>query len=87
MAPEGLLLISPRIFKDFDSNDWTQVQKRFQKLKLHRKTAQGTNIFTYAVKGERRQSRIKAMLIPEPERVFPGIELPPPNSHLSQLSE
>ncbi len=85
VVTEGLLLISPRIFKDFDPENWSHVQKRFQKLKLHSKTPKGTNIFTYQVKGARRQSRIKVVLIPHPEQVFPEVTLPPPNPHLSQL--
>ncbi len=83
VATEGLLLLSPGIFKDFDADNWTQVQKRFQKLKLHRKTPEGTNIFTYTVKGERRQSRIKVIVIPEPERVFPDVTFPAPNPYLT----
>lgn len=78
---EGLLLVSPGIFKDFDRDDWTRVQKRFQKLKLHRRTAQGTNVWTYQVKGERRQSRINGLLIGEPETAL-GLRLPPANAHL-----
>lgn len=82
-VPEGLLLVSPGIFKDFDRENWTRVQKRFQKLKLHKRTPQATNIWSYQVKGDRKQSRINGLLITEPERVL-GLQLPPPNPHLSQ---
>lgn len=81
VVPEGLLLVSPGIFKDFDRDNWSQVQKRFQKLRLHQRTPQATNIWTYQVKGDRKQSRINGLLIAEPERVL-GLQLPPPNSHL-----
>ena len=84
---EGLLLISPGIFKDFDKEDWQRVQKRFQKLKLHRKTPQGTNIYTYQVTGKRNKSRIKGFLIEEPETVFSGISLPTPNPYLKLAEE
>jgi len=80
---EGLLLVSPGIFKDFDRENWQHVQKRFQKLKLHRKTPQGTNIYTYQVTGKRNKSRIKGFLIEEPDAVFEGISLPSPNPHLA----
>ncbi len=80
---EGLLLISPGIFKDFDKDNWQQVQKRFQKLKLHRKTPQGTNIYTYQVTGKRNKSRIKGFLIESPETLFEGVALPSPNPHLA----
>ncbi len=83
VVPEGLLLVSPGIFKDFDRENWTRVQKRFQKLKLHRRTPQATNIWSYQVKGDRKQSRINGLLITEPEQVL-GLQLPPPNPHLTQ---
>lgn len=79
---EGLLLVSPSIFKDFDRENWQKSQKRFQKLKLHRKTTQGTNIYTYQVTGKRSRSRIKGFLIEEPEKVFEGVTFPPPNPYL-----
>jgi len=79
---EGLLLVSPGIFKDFDRENWQKAQKRFQKLKLHRKTTQGTNIYTYQVTGKRSRSRIKGFLIEEPEKVFEGVVFPSPNPYL-----
>jgi len=79
---EGLLLVSPGIFKDFDRENWQKAQKRFQKLKLHRKTTQGTNIYTYQVTGKRSRSRIKGFLIEEPEKIFEGVTFPPPNPYL-----
>lgn len=79
---EGLLLVSPGIFKDFDRENWQKTQKRFQKLKLHRKTTQGTNIYTYQVTGKRSRSRIKGFLIEEPETAFEGVTFPPPNPYL-----
>ena len=87
---EGLLLISPGIFKDYrDPNpeaSWQQVQRRFSRLKLHRKRADGTNIHAYDVLGEksRKRSVVKGYLLPNGtwEEVFPGLELPEPNDHL-----
>lgn len=84
---EGVLLVSPGIFKDFDKENWQRVQKRFQKLKHHRKTAEGTNIYTYQVVGKRNKSRIKGFLIETPCKILDGITLPPPNPHLSLTSE
>lgn len=89
---EGLLLISPGIFKDYrDPNpeaSWQQIQRRFSRLKLHRKQDDGTNIHVYDVMGEksRKRSVVKGYLLPEdvlPE-VFPGVELPEPNAHLKR---
>jgi integrating conjugative element relaxase (TIGR03760 family) len=79
---EGLLLVSPGIFKDFDREHWSLAQRRFQRLKLHQRTPLATNIWTYQVKGERKQSRINGIPIPEPEQAL-GLRLPPPNPHLS----
>ena len=81
VVPEGLLLVSPGIFKDFDRENWSQVQKRFQKLSLHQRTPQATNIWAYQVKGDRKQSRINGVLIADPERAL-ELQLPPPNPHL-----
>ena len=82
---EGLLLVSPGIFKDFDKAQWQHAQKRFQKLKLHHKTSQGTNIYTYQVVGKRNKSYIKGFLIELPDAQFEGIALPLPNPHLSLI--
>jgi len=84
---EGLLLISPGIFKDFDRENWQRVQKRFQKLKVHRKTTQGTNIHSYQVTGKRSRSRINGILIDDPEQVFEGVMLPVANPYLKPASK
>jgi conjugal transfer pilus assembly protein TraI len=80
--PQGLFLVSPGIFKDFDRQQWAKAQKRFLKLKLHQRTPAGINIWTCQVKGERKQSRIRGLLLPSPEPVL-GLQLPPPNLHLT----
>ncbi len=77
VLPEGLALISPGIFKDFDPENWQQVQRRFQKLRLHRRTSEGTNIWTchcQIPKGGKR-STIKVILIPDPAQRL-GVMLP-----------
>jgi hypothetical protein len=83
---EGLLLVSPGIFRDYAAAaqaPWANVQKRFQKLRLHRKTPEGLNIWTYTVAGERRTRELKGILLEDPERaVGPGVTLPPPNPHV-----
>lgn len=82
---EGLLLVSPGIFKDYGGGEWQHAQKRFQKLKLHRKTSAGTNIYTYQVTGGRNRSRVKGFLIELPCEQLGGIVLPDANPHLSLL--
>ncbi len=71
VTTEGLLLVSPAIFKEFDLVRWAEAQKRFQKRRLHRKTDSGTNIWSFAVAGERKRSVVKGLLIPSPE-IAPG---------------
>lgn len=85
VTQEGLLLVSPGIFRDFAGVDgWTAAQKKFQKLKLHLKTPEGTNIWTYRVSGERKSSaQLKGLLIPDSSAL--GLKLPGPNPHLSLL--
>lgn len=83
---EGLAMISPGIFRDFDPVRWDKAQRRFQKLKLHLKRPDGTNIWTCRVARDRKQSRIKIMLIPDPEKAL-GVRLPPPNPVVTLLTE
>ncbi|MEW8701773.1 MAG: MobH family relaxase [Candidatus Thiodiazotropha sp.] len=83
---EGLALVSPGIFRDFDATNWNKAQKRFQKLKLHLKRPDGTNIWTCRVAKDRKQSLIKVILIPEPEKAL-GVKLPPPNPAVTLLDE
>lgn len=78
---QGLALVSPRIFRDFDSANWSHAQKRFQKLRLHKKTPKDENIWTCQAAGSRKQSMLKIILIPEPAKTL-GIEVPPPNPAL-----
>ena len=83
---EGLLLVSPGIFRDYAAATqapWANVQKRFQKLRLHRKTPEGLNIWTYTVVGERRTRELKGIVLEDPEKALgPGVTLPPPNPHV-----
>lgn len=88
VVPEGVLLVSPGIFRDFAAqypeHEWSNVQKRFQKRKLHRRTDSGTNIHRYFVVGARKRSSINGMLIPDVTVVFGASSSPPSNPHLSQ---
>lgn len=83
VTAEGLLLVSPGIFRDFAGPDgWLGAQKRLLKLRAHRKSANGTNIWIYRVVGERRSSALlKGVLIEGPEAKL-GLRLPEPNPHL-----
>ncbi len=84
VTQEGLLLVSPGIFRDYAGVDgWAAAQKKLQKLKRHLKTPEGTNIWTYRVSGERRSSaQLKGLLFPDAAVLF-GLRLPEPNPHLA----
>ena len=88
VVPEGVLLVSPGIFRDFavqhPEHEWSNVQKRFQKRKVHRRTDSGTNIHRYFVVGARKRSSINGLLIPDATVVFGASSSPPSNPHLSQ---
>ncbi|MGH8545977.1 MAG: conjugal transfer nickase/helicase domain-containing protein [Gammaproteobacteria bacterium] len=83
---EGVLLVSPGIFRDYGiavQAPWDNIQKRFQKLRLHRKTPEGFNIWTYTVVGERRTRELKGILVNDAEKALgPDLTLPPPNVHV-----
>lgn len=81
---EGLLLVSPGIFRDFAGMDgWLNAQKRLLKLKAHLRTPDRTNIWTYRVIGERKSSALlKGILIPDADARL-DLRLPAPNPHLA----
>jgi len=86
VVPEGILIVSPAIFKDFahhSNNDWNHTQKRFQKLGLHEKTPQGTNIHSYHTVGGRKTSTVNGLLIRDHSSLFQDTA-PNPNPYLSK---
>jgi hypothetical protein len=82
---EGLALITPGIFRDFSPEHWDRAQKRFQKLKMHAKTGNDTNIWTCQVVKDRRASTVKVMLIPDAGTVL-GIAIPEPNPVMTLIN-
>jgi len=59
---------------------WQWVQKRFEKLGLHRKQGSGLNIWTCEVKGPRKSRRVHGYLLLNPETLFD--EAPVNNAYL-----
>jgi integrating conjugative element relaxase (TIGR03760 family) len=84
-------LVSPGVFQRYakehphvatlakqdKAGDWQWVQKRFEKLQLHRKQNNGLNIWTCEVTGPRKSRRLHGYLLQDPRRLF---EDPPPNN-------
>ena len=60
--------------------DWQWVQKRFEKLQLHRKQDSGRNIWTCEVTGPRKSRRLHGYLLKAPLQLF--AEMPPNNPYL-----
>jgi integrating conjugative element relaxase (TIGR03760 family) len=83
VVPEGVLLASPGLFRDYaaaiGAHDFTPVQKSFLKLKLHRTTTAGLNVHQYAVTGS--GALISGILLADPGRLF-GALVPAPNPAL-----
>ncbi len=84
---EGIFLVSPSVFKGYDQTNWSYVQKRFTKLRLHERNSNGTNIHEYLVTGKKKKALIKGFLIRDTANVFPGIELPTTNYALSRVEK
>lgn len=82
VLPEGLALVSPAVFRDFDGANWSHAQKRFQKLQIHRKTPKGENIWTCQAAGNRTQAILKVILIPDAAATL-DVELPRSNAAIS----
>ncbi|TVT73202.1 MAG: relaxase, partial [Denitromonas halophila] len=64
---------------------WQWVQKRFEKLGLHRKQPSGLNIWTCEVTGPRKSRRLHGYLLTDPQTLFQ--EVPPNNPHLRLADE
>jgi len=88
-VPEGLLLVSPRIFQTYQADEkaWKKAQKRFLRLRLHHTASAGSNLHRYRVLAGTRRGRecyTKGILIP-PDNAFwlcPNLDLSKTNPYL-----
>lgn len=64
--------------------DWQWVQKRFEKMQLHRKHPNGLNIWTCDVTGPRKSRRLHGYFLDDAHQLF--AEPPPNNPYLSLAS-
>jgi len=92
---DSVYLVSPGVFQRYAQEhpetaalakqdqlaDWQWVQKRFEKLQLHRKQQNGLNIWTCEVTGPRKSRRLHGYLLEDPHILF--VDLPPNNPYLS----
>ncbi len=94
-------LVSPDIFKRYalehpaieheakerDLEAWQLVQRSFEKLKKHRKTPAGLNIWTCLVKGPRKSKQLRGYLLIEPTDVFSEVPYDNPVISLADLAD
>ncbi|HDQ8934267.1 MAG: MobH family relaxase [Comamonas sp.] len=72
-----------RLAKQESQQDWQWVQKRFERLQLHRKQPNGLNIWTCEVTGPRKSRRLHGYLLLEPRSIFND---QPPNNPFLKLA-
>jgi len=70
-----------RLAKQEQQTEWAWVQKRFERLGLHRKQENGLNIWTCEVTGPRKSRHIHGYLLRDSSALFD--ELLPNNPHLT----
>ena len=84
---EGLLLVSPAIFRRYlrniDHLELNEIQRGFQSLGIHKMTASKMNIWTYRLQGEKREHKLNGMLIADPLSVLELDALPEANPLLT----
>lgn len=95
---DTVYLVSPGVFQRYAQEhpqtallakqeqiaDWQWVQKRFEKLQLHRKQDSGLNIWTCEVTGPRKSRRLHGYLLLDPRHLFD--EVPINNPYLTVLN-
>ncbi|EAS1759677.1 relaxase [Salmonella enterica] len=93
MVEGKAFLVSPEIFKLYvksttgsTGEEWKQVQKAFQKLRLHQRTEDGANIFNCEVKGPRKTRTVRGYLLDDPTAIF-GNTIPEDNPYLSVVTQ
>ncbi len=91
---DTVFLVSPGVFQRYaqehpqvailakqnEVSDWQWIQKRFEKLEVHRKQSNGLNIWNYEVKGPRKSRRLHGYLLSHAGLLFN--ETPPNNPYL-----
>ena len=72
-----------KLAKQENLQDWQWVQKRFERLQLHRKQPSGLNIWTCEVTGPRKSRKLHGYLLLPPQSVF--CDMPQNNPYLAVL--
>jgi integrating conjugative element relaxase (TIGR03760 family) len=64
---------------------WQWVQKQFERMRIHRKQANGLNVWTCEVQGPRKTRRLHGYVLEDPRTVFS--DMPPDNPYLTLLTD
>jgi hypothetical protein len=86
-SDKALFLVSPKIFKEYDVDQWAKTQKQFGRLKINLKTHTSENIWQVQTKTQRKgktPSKIRGYLIIELNR-YNLSNLPEPNKYLDLI--
>lgn len=92
ITSEGLLMVSPRIFKEYDEKTFRAAQRSFLSLKLNVEKKGGGNLLEYAVlkngkenRGGKMPATLKGIVVPAPGELL-GMQLPKSNASLKLMS-
>ncbi|ACT05312.1 Relaxase [Dickeya chrysanthemi Ech1591] len=94
---DTVYLVSPGVFQRYAKEylqigelakqekmqDWQWVQKRFERLQIHRKQANGLNIWACTINGPRKSRRLNGYLLSDPRLIFSS---PMPNNPYISLT-
>ena len=90
VVPEGVLLVTPNLFKDFvgecGGGRWETVQQLFVKRRDHVRTPNGENIHHYVAWAGPSQMALSGILLKDPSLVFDG-GIPAPNPSICKQGD
>lgn len=72
-----------RVATEHKMAGWQWIQKEFQLLRIHRKQANGLNVWTCKVEGPRKTRRVHGYVLEDPRTLF--ADVPPDNPYLTLL--
>ncbi|AEG00449.1 MobH family relaxase [Methylomonas methanica] len=92
VVKEGVALMTPGIFQDYavfkegDSSNWPDIQKKVLKKNCHVRDGQGLNVVKYQVTGASKSTTVNAILFEDVSIVFAAGSAPASNPHLQKAT-
>lgn len=74
-----------RVATEHKMAGWQWIQKQFEHLRIHRKRANGLNVWPCKVEGPRKTRRLHGYVLDDPHTLF--ADVPPDNPYLTLLTE